>query len=105
MNPGVLRLIKLIISQATQYQIPITVCGEAAADPRFTPILLGLGVNELSVASRYLPVVKNVIRNVSIIEATQLADQVLSLQTAADVEALLEEQYRSRFPEEVWSEL
>ena len=53
-HPSVLRLIKMVVSEANHQHIPVTVCGEVAADPRFTQLLLGLGVHELSVASRYL---------------------------------------------------
>jgi phosphoenolpyruvate-protein phosphotransferase (PTS system enzyme I) len=99
-NPGILRLIRLIVSEANHHGIPVAVCGEVAADPRFTPLLLGLGVHELSVASRYLPIIKNAIRNLSIIEASKLADQALSLSSAAEIEALLNQEYRKNAPED-----
>lgn len=99
-HPSVIRLIKLIVNEANHHGIPVTVCGEVAADPRFTALLLGLGVNELSVASRYLPVVKNAIRNASIVLATQLAERALSLPTAADIQELLAKEYRTNVPED-----
>ena len=49
-----------------------------ASDPRFIALLLGLGVNELSVASRYIPIVKNVIRHTSILTANQLVNKVMN---------------------------
>lgn len=99
-HPSVIRLMKLVISQANQHGIPVTVCGEVAADPRFTPLLLGLGVHELSVASRYLPIVKNVIRNTSIIEACHLADKVLSLTAPAEIQELLATEYQKNVPQD-----
>lgn len=91
-HPSVLRLIKHIVSEANHYSIPVTVCGEIAADPLFTPLLLGLGIHELSVSSRYLPVVKNAIRNISIICAIDLADRALRLSTAQEVQEFLVEE-------------
>ncbi|MEI8366124.1 MAG: phosphoenolpyruvate--protein phosphotransferase [Parachlamydiaceae bacterium] len=99
-HPGILRLIRLVVSEANHHNIPVTVCGEVAADPRFTPLLLGLGVHELSVASRYLPVIKNAIRNTSIVTASKLAEQALSLSSAAAVEELITNEYRRSVPED-----
>ena len=99
-QPSVLRLIKLVVSEANHQGIPVTVCGEVAGDPRFTPLLLGLGVHELSVASRYIPIIKNAIRNTSIIAASRLAEQVMSLSTAAEIDSLLNEEYKQNVPED-----
>lgn len=90
-DPSVLRLIKLVVAEANDEGIPVAVCGEVAADPLFTPLLIGLGVHELSVASRYLPVVKKRIRSMSIIEAHHLAEAALSLGTSQEVSALLQD--------------
>lgn len=99
-NPSILRLIRLIVSEANHHGIPVTVCGEVAADPRFTALLLGLGVHELSVASRYLPTVKNAIRNTSIVAASKLAEKALSLSSAAEIEELLNCEYQRHAPED-----
>lgn len=99
-NPSILRLIRLIVSEANHHGIPVTVCGEVAADPRFTALLLGLGVHELSVASRYLPAVKNAIRNTSIVAASKLAEEALSLSSAAEIETLLNREYQKNAPED-----
>lgn len=99
-HPSILRLIRLVVSEANHHNIPVTVCGEVAADPRFTSLLLGLGVHELSVASRYLPVIKNAIRNTSIVTASKLAEHALTLSTAAAIEELITKEYRSNVPED-----
>lgn len=99
-HPSVIRLIKHIVAEANQQGIPVTVCGEVAADPRFTPLLLGLGVHELSVASRYLPIVKNAIRNTSIVAASNLAERALELTTAQQIEELLNQEYKLNVPED-----
>lgn len=99
-HPSVIRLIRLIVSEANHQGIPVTVCGEVASDPRFTPLLLGLGVHELSVATRYIPIVKNAIRSSSIVAASHLAERVMRLSTGDEIEALLDEEYRNNVPED-----
>lgn len=99
-HPSVLRLIKIVIHEANQRGIPVSICGEVAADPRFTPLLLGLGVHELSVATRYIPTVKHAIRNTSIVEASRLAETVLTLKTAGEIQELLTQEYKRNVPDD-----
>ncbi len=99
-HPAVIRLIKIVAQEAHRHGIPVTVCGEVASDPRFTALLLGLGVNELSVAARYIPLVKNAIRNTSILAASQLVNEVMKLSTAHEIEELLTYEYRQAVPED-----
>jgi phosphotransferase system enzyme I (PtsI) len=101
-DPSVIRLIKLITSEANQEKVPVTVCGEIASDPRFTPLLLGLGVQELSVAPRYLPLIKNAIRNTSIVHAVQLAEKALHLTTAQEILQLLIQEYQRNVPQDLF---
>lgn len=104
-HPSVLRLIKLIVNEANHQGIPVSVCGEVAADPRFAPLLLGLGVHELSVAPRYMPIVKNAIRHTSIVAASKLAEQVLKLSSSVEIEELLTREYRQNVPEDCFYNL
>jgi phosphoenolpyruvate-protein phosphotransferase (PTS system enzyme I) len=93
-HPSIIRMIKVVVDEAMDAGIPVSVCGEIAADPRFTPLLLGLGVHELSVSSPALPIIKNVIRHLSIIEAQELAERVLSCKTPVEIDQILEEAYQ-----------
>lgn len=99
-HPSVVRLIKLVVSEANMHGIPVTMCGEMAADPRFTHLLLGLGVHELSVAARTIPIIKNAIRSTSIIEASKLAEKALQLTTPEEIEKLITDEYRRCVPED-----
>lgn len=99
-HPSVIRLIKFIVSVANQHEIPVAVCGEVASDPRLTALLLGLGVHELSVSSRYIPIVKHAIRNTSIVAANHLAEKVLSLPTAHAIQELLNQEYKKNVPDD-----
>lgn len=93
-HPSIIRLIKMVVEVGARVQKPVSVCGEIAGNPRFTPLLLGLGVQELSVSTPALPIIKNIIRSLSIVEATELADHVLSLSTHLEIEDVLEEMQR-----------
>ncbi len=97
-HPSIIRLIKMVVSEGIRHGIPVSVCGEIAADPRFTVLLLGLGVQELSMSSRHIPLVKNVIRHLSIVSATQFAEDVLSMSTAKEIHETLLDQYRKNDP-------
>ncbi len=99
-HPSLLRLIKMVVVESNLRGIPVSVCGEIASDPRFTPLLLGLGVHRLSVACRYIPLVKNAIRCISAVESVELARQALSLSTASEVQQLLEKSYRDAVPDD-----
>jgi phosphotransferase system enzyme I (PtsI) len=93
-HPCILRMIKMVVYEGLNAKKSVSVCGEIAADPRFTPLLLGLGVQELSIASSALPIIKNVVRKLSIVEATELADQALQMVTFEEIENLLENFYQ-----------
>jgi phosphotransferase system enzyme I (PtsI) len=97
-HPSIIRMIKMVVDESIAANKPVSVCGEIAADPRFIPLLLGLGVQELSVATPSLPKVKNVIRHISIIEAQDLAERVLHCSTHLEVEHILEEAYQKIHP-------
>ncbi len=101
-DPSVIRLIKMITLESNKAQIPVTVCGEIASDPRFTALLLGLGVQELSVAPRYLPLIKNAIRRTSIVDAVHLAEKTLAMTTAQEVLELLVHDYRKNVPDDLF---
>lgn len=67
------------------------VCGGMASDPQAVPVLIGLGVNELSVSVPAIPAIKAQIRTPSMAGCRKLAETALSLDTAADVRALVPE--------------
>lgn len=76
-DPSILRLIKYIVAQANIRGISLSVCGEIAADPVMIPLLIGLGVHELSVASRNIVQVRDQIRATSATEAAHQLERTL----------------------------
>jgi phosphotransferase system enzyme I (PtsI) len=76
-HPSVIRLIKRTIDAAIDHGIWTGVCGEMAADIRLTPLLIGLGVEELSVGPQKVPDVGQAIRSLSYAECAAMADEAL----------------------------
>jgi phosphotransferase system enzyme I (PtsI) len=84
-HPAVLKLVQLTIEAGHRHGIWVGVCGEMAADPVIVPLLIGLGVEELSVAPVAVPLVKDVIRSVEYGKAQELARKALACGSAAEV--------------------
>jgi phosphoenolpyruvate-protein phosphotransferase (PTS system enzyme I) len=84
-HPAVLRLLKMVADAAHANKIWVGVCGEMAADVALIPLLLGLGMDELSVGATSVPRVKLAVRSLGIAECRQLVDQVLQLQTSSEI--------------------
>lgn len=89
-HPSVIRMIKMVVTEAKRHGRSVAICGEIASNPLFIPLLLGLGVDEFSCSPRYIPLVKKTIRQTRFVAAYALAQRILSLQSASDIsEALL----------------
>ncbi|WP_095183807.1 phosphoenolpyruvate--protein phosphotransferase [Pseudomonas sp. Irchel 3H9] len=90
LHPAVLQLIDITVRAAHAHGKWVGVCGELAADPLAVPVLVGLGVDELSVSARSIPEVKARVREFSLSEAQSLAQKALAVGSPAEVRALVE---------------
>jgi len=90
-HPAVLRQIQQVIASARSNNIWVGVCGELAGDPLAIPILLGLGVNELSMSSPAIPRAKEIVRFRSFIESEKLAAKALKSDSAEMVRKLVKD--------------
>lgn len=88
LHPSVLKLIENTVKSAHKYGKWVGVCGELAADPQAVPILLGLGVDELSVSTSQIPLVKMQIRSLSKKDCQSIAEKALDCATVGEVRAL-----------------
>jgi multiphosphoryl transfer protein len=88
LHPAVLRLIQFVAEAANRYGVWAGVCGELASDPEAVPVLLGLGITELSANAPAIPAVKQAVREVDTEVARALAEQALELSSAAGVRTL-----------------
>ncbi len=95
-HPAVLRTLKRIVDDAHRLKVPVAVCGEMAGDPVYASLLLGLGVDSLSMAPPMLPGVKYLVRAMKMSDARQLADESLALSSAKDIYAKCLHFHRSR---------
>lgn len=90
-EPSLLRALDLTARAARAANKPLSVCGEMAGEPTFTPLLVGLGIRQLSMSPERLPEVRYNVSKISAAEATNLARQVLALHSASEVRRLLSE--------------
>ncbi len=91
LHPAVLRLIQFTVEAALRARIPVSVCGEMAGDPRFTPLLLGLGIRDLSMAPVHLARVKQRLRALDIDSATRRARTIMEQADPVRIAALLDD--------------
>lgn len=100
-NPAdlaVIRILKYISDLGTQKNIPLSICGEIAGEPRYTMMLLGLGFRSFSMSGAYMNQVKQVIRSVSIDECIDFAEKLVTFERTSEADRFLIEENKKRFP-------
>ena len=97
-HPAILRLIKMTVDAAHKHGIWAGVCGEIAGDPYLTPLLLGLGVDELSCAPPVVAQVKYIIRRLKLTEAQALAEFALQCESPSEIFARCQKLARETAP-------
>ncbi|MDL1872051.1 phosphoenolpyruvate--protein phosphotransferase [Deltaproteobacteria bacterium PRO3] len=85
LHPAVLRMLRMAIDAAHREQIEVSVCGEMAGEPLFILILLGFGLNELSMNALSIPKAKKIIRSVDYTAARALLEKTLLMRTATEM--------------------
>ena len=99
LHPAILRLIKGVAEAGARNRVPVSLCGEMAADPRYTWVLIGLGVTELSMHPSAIPVIKNIIRQSTAVEMKALAERLMQEESGRRAEQIVLEAMRGRFAE------
>ncbi len=97
LHPGVLRMVKMIIDKGHAMNVPVGMCGEVAADPLYTCVLLGLGLDEFSMSPVGIPEVKRIIRSVSMEDATSLVDAIIELESYEEINRYVRKWMDERF--------
>ncbi len=95
-HPAIIRTLKRIVDDAHGAGLPVSVCGEMAGDPLYAPLLLGLGIDSLSMAPPNLPAVKFIVRAMKMADARALAKEVLAMTSGKDIFAKLQQFHRTR---------
>jgi len=97
-HPAIIRLIKMTVEAAHQHGIWVGVCGEIAGDPVLAPLLIGLGVDELSAAPPVVAQVKYIVRRLRLTEAQALAEFALHCESPVEIHARCRELARETAP-------
>ena len=95
LHPSILQLIKIVIEAGKTARIPVAMCGEMAGDPLATLLLVGMGLEEFSMESLFIPVVKKVIRSMSYQTAKNSAQIVLDMDTVGEIKGYFFSQMRN----------
>ncbi len=98
LNPAVLRMIKMTVDAASQSGIELVMCGEMAGDPINIPVLIGLGLRNLSMNSASIPVVKKIIRDLDVRENQKVVDQALKFMTVEEITRHIQNAYKDILP-------
>ncbi len=98
-HPAVIRLIRDTVRGARRHDIPVSVCGESAADLEYALLLVGLGLRTLSVTSSSIPALKRLIRSLDTAACERVARKALSLDSDVQVAAMLRDAAKSMVPE------
>ena len=98
-DPAVLRLIRMVCEAARTENVAVNVCGEMSGETMFLPLLVGLGLRQLSVTPRKIPEIKRAIRNITVVDAERVAREAGQMETAREVTTYLREQLRRILPE------
>ena len=98
-HPAIIRLIKRVVDAGHAHNIWIGVCGEMAGEITLTPLLIGLGVDELSVGAAMVPRVKHAVRALDMGECLQLVEDVTRIDTSHEILQRCEEIAKKHYPE------
>ncbi|MBN1154018.1 phosphoenolpyruvate--protein phosphotransferase [candidate division KSB1 bacterium] len=94
---AVLRLIQKVINAGHEQGVWVGMCGEMAADPKMTMLLVGMGLDELSVTPSILPEIKTIIRSISLKETRHIAEKVFKQTSSRDAEKFITKVTQKRF--------
>ena len=89
LHPAVLRLIQMTVEGAAHHQIPVSVCGEMAANPEMVPLLLGLGLRSFSTNASAVPRVKQAVRGTTISDCERLSCKILEQSDADQIRSMM----------------
>jgi phosphotransferase system enzyme I (PtsI) len=105
LHPAILRMLKQICDVTRAADIKVAMCGEMAGDPFYVPLLLGLGIDELSMNPPSIPAVKSMIRAVALEDCKALAHDVFQLKTAAEINLLVKERFGAVLAQHLYSDI
>lgn len=99
LHPAIIRIIKGIVDAAHKAGIKVSMCGEMAGVPAYIPILLGLGLDELSMNAPVIPWIKKIVRGMSTDDTKKLMNDIMSFTTALEIEDCVRRKMAELFPD------
>jgi phosphotransferase system enzyme I (PtsI) len=102
MHPAVIRLIRHVVDAGRHRGKKTYMCGEMAAEPMHLPILMGMGIEELSMAPQSIPKIKNIIRKINVSEVQKLMDTLLQQSSVQDMERIIMDAYGELLNEDIY---
>lgn len=95
-HPAIFRMIQSTIKAAHKNNTSVGICGELGANPIAAPMLVGLGIDEISANCAFIPEIKKIVRSMSFAECKQIATRALKFGTANEISDYLEAQLKKR---------
>ncbi|MCA9028510.1 MAG: phosphoenolpyruvate--protein phosphotransferase [Planctomycetaceae bacterium] len=88
-DPAILKMIRMVVEAGEKHSVPVTVCGQMSSDPKYIPLLVGLGIRHLSATPHVIPQLKEVVRHLTIPQAESIAAYARKLELARDIDTYL----------------
>lgn len=104
LHPAVIRMVNQVVKVGKENGVDVLMCGEMASDPFNLPILLGMGIQALSMTPQSIPAVKEMIKQLNTSDSGRLVTDVLKMPTVTDIVNLVEETYGDVLPTPMYSE-
>ncbi len=98
-HPAVLRLIQFVVESAQRAKIPVSICGEMAADPYAVVLLIGFGLEELSVVPKMVPEIKRIVKTIKFKDARRISKRALVFKTQNEVKEFIIKELKGIIPE------
>jgi phosphoenolpyruvate-protein phosphotransferase (PTS system enzyme I) len=98
-DPSIFRMIRMVLNAAEKHGISVSVFGQMSSDPIYIPLMVGMGLRELSVTPHAIPEVKQVVRSLTVPQAVEIASHAQTLEVARDVENYLRGELKKLCPD------
>lgn len=89
----------MVLAAAERHKVAVSVCGQMSSDPIYTPLLVGMGLRDLSITPHAIPEVKQAVRSLTIPQAQEIAAHAQTLEVARDVENYLRGELKKLCPD------
>nr|NIS69268.1 phosphoenolpyruvate--protein phosphotransferase [Pseudomonadota bacterium] len=100
LHPAVIRCIREVVEAGHRANLQVAICGEMAGEPAYLWVLLGLGLDEISMNPRSIPRVKKILRMSSVEEARELLEELFRMTSGSEIEQYVRSTMARRFPED-----